>query len=77
MLYALRAKKSAIKARLMSRQIGAFSAEEIELQHGAQTQDIGYPGGIVLPDGRVLVCYYWVDENGTRYIEGVTLNPQA
>ena len=72
-LYALRSKVSSIKAHLMNRHTGAFAPDEILLRTGAKTQDIGYPGGLVLPDGRVLVCYYWVGAQGTRHIEGVTL----
>lgn len=72
-LYALRAKVSSIKAHLMNRHTGEFAGDAILLRTGAKTQDVGYPGGLVLPDGRVLVCYYWVDADGTRYIEGVTL----
>lgn len=72
-VYALRSKVSSIKARLMNRQTGIFEPTEIELQHGARSQDIGYPSGVVLSDGRVLVSYYWVDDLGTRYIEAVIL----
>jgi len=72
-LYALRGKASSIKVCLMNRYTGEFEKTEVTLQHGAPTQDIGYPTGMVLKDGRILVCYYWVDETGTRLLEGVTL----
>jgi spore coat polysaccharide biosynthesis protein SpsF len=76
-LYAFRSKSSSIKAHLMNRHSGVFESTEIVLREGAATQDIGYPGGLVLADGRVLVAYYWVDEDGTRHIEGVTLTAKA
>lgn len=74
-LYALRAQVSSIRAHLMNRHSGAFEGSDILLRNGAKSQDIGYPSGITLPCGRLLVCYYWVDDSGTRHIEGVILSP--
>lgn len=72
-LYARRGKESSVHARLMNRCSGSLSGDEITLQQGAETRDIGYPSGLVMADGRVLVGYYWVDAEGCRYIEGLVL----
>jgi hypothetical protein len=72
--YARRSKVSSIHARLMDRHSGELADDELDLQTGAQTRDIGYPSALKLPDGRVLVSYYWVDDTGTRHIAGVTID---
>ena len=38
--------------------------------------DLGYPWATMLPDGRVLVCYYFNKENGTRHIAGTILKQE-
>ncbi|AVX06119.1 hypothetical protein MXMO3_03616 (plasmid) [Maritalea myrionectae] len=75
-LYAFRSKVSSIKGKFMNRHTGKFEGEELVLRTGAKTQDIGYPCGLLLPNGGLLACYYWINANGTRFIEGVTLTPQ-
>src|SRR5205823_1574525 len=44
--------------------------EECILREDAPTWDVGYPFSIQLKDGNLLSVYYFVDENGTRFIAG-------
>ena len=46
-------------------------AEEVVLRDDGGTRDLGYPHSTLMPDGRVLVVYYFNDrEDGQRYIAG-------
>jgi hypothetical protein len=70
-LYAVRKKPSKICARLLDPRTGRLSEKEIFLREGGTAWDIGYPTGIALTANSFLVAYYWVDSDGTRYIEGL------
>lgn len=74
LVYGVRAKVSSIRARLIDLTTGKIDAGEVMLRDGSNYRDIGYPSGIVLACGRVLVSYYWVDDQGCRYIEAVTIS---
>ena len=74
LLYGLRGRISSIRACLLDRRQGTLAGEEVILREGARSQDIGYPTGLLLQEGRLLVCYYWVDDTGARLIEGVTMD---
>lgn len=50
-------------------------AHEIVFRHGAGHADLGYPYSIQLADGRVFTAYYYNDEAGDCYIEGVAYRP--
>ncbi|GAB4576902.1 MAG: hypothetical protein Tsb0019_02980 [Roseibium sp.] len=70
-LYAVRKKPGRICARLLDPHSGQLAGKEIFLREGGTAWDIGYPTGIALTGNSFLVAYYWVDSDGTRYIEGL------
>lgn len=43
--------------------------DEIVIRGDGLCADIGYPWGVQLVDGRVMVVYYWTDRRGMRGIE--------
>ena len=47
--------------------------EEVVIREDGLCPDIGYPWGVELRDGRVLLCYYWTDAEGIRHIVGTWL----
>ncbi len=48
-------------------------AQEIVVRDDGLCADLGYPWAVQLRDGRVLLAYYWTDEEGTRQIIGTWL----
>jgi hypothetical protein len=48
-------------------------APEIILRDDGPSRDLGYPWACVLPDGRLLVVYYFCDPQGVRHIAGSVL----
>lgn len=64
---------SGIRARLLDSECGNISeAEEVILREDGHGFDIGYPHAVQLPDGSILIVYYFYDEaeRGKRYIAG-------
>ena len=60
-----------IRARLLA-DAGADpdDAAEIVIRDDGLCADIGYPWGVQLRDGRILLAYYWTDADGVRHIVG-------
>ena len=48
-------------------------APELVVRSDGLCRDIGYPWGVQLSDGRVLLAYYWTDAIGMRGIEATWL----
>ena len=55
--------------------IGAqnFTGEEIIIRDDAFCADIGYPCATQMPDGKILVVYYFTQSDGIRHIAGSLL----
>ena len=61
-------------ARVLEPEAGDLdTAPEIVVRADSLEPDCGYPWSLELNDGRVLVVYYYVYEDGTRGIEGSVL----
>ncbi len=77
LVYGYRHEPFGIRARILNPECTDFeSAEEIVLREDGSGTDLGYPWATMMADGRVLVCYYFNKENGTRHIAGTILKPQ-
>jgi hypothetical protein len=50
-------------------------AEELIVRDDGAGTDLGYPWSMELPDGRVLVTYYWTTPKDTRVIAGTIVAP--
>ena len=72
--YGYRHKPYGIRARILNPECTDFAtAPEIVLRDDGGTTDIGYTWATQLNNGRVLVIYYFNQENDTRYIAGTIL----
>jgi sialidase-1 len=75
LVYGYRHKPFGIRARILNEECDDFAtAPEIILRDDGGNGDIGYPWSVQLDDGRVLVVYYFNNDNGTRYIAGTILD---
>ncbi len=72
--YGYRHKPFGIRARILNPECTDFTtAPEIVLRNDGDNGDIGYTWAVQLDDNRVLVIYYFNQENGTRYIAGTII----
>ena len=72
--YGYRAAPYGIRARLLADPLtNPDEVEEVVIREDGLCPDIGYPWGVELRDGRVLLCYYWTDAEGIRHIVGTWL----
>ncbi len=72
--YGYRHEPYGIRARILNPECTDFAtATEIVLRDDGGNRDIGYTWATQLVDGRVLVVYYFNQEDGTRYIAGTIL----
>jgi hypothetical protein len=72
--YGYRHKPFGIRARILNSECTDFTtAPEIVLRDDGDNGDIGYTWAVQLHDNRVLVIYYFNQENGTRYIAGTII----
>ena len=72
--YGYRHKPFGIRARILNAECMNFqTAPEIILREDGGNGDIGYTWPVQLDDSRVLVVYYFNNENGLRYIAGSIL----
>lgn len=77
LIYGYRHEPFGIRARILNPECTDFrTAPEIVLRDDGGGGDLGYPWATMLPDGRVLVCYYFNKGNGTRHIAGTILKPE-
>ncbi|MBO9605528.1 MAG: exo-alpha-sialidase [Paenibacillaceae bacterium] len=70
--YGYRVAPYGLRARLLEPECGNVDeAEEVVLRDDGLGTDIGYSHAVQLPDGRILIVYYYYDEpKGVRYIAG-------
>ncbi len=72
--YGYRHEPYGIRARILNPECTDFkTAPEIVLRDDGGSTDIGYTWATQLNDNRVLVVYYFNQDNGTRYIAGTIL----
>ena len=72
--YGYRHKPFGIRARVLNPECTDYTtAQEIILREDGGNGDIGYPWPVQLDKNRVLVVYYFHQDNGTRYIAGTIL----
>jgi hypothetical protein len=68
--YGYRHEPFGVRARLLEHAAAdPDSAEEVIVRDDGLCRDIGYPWGVQLGDGRVMLVYYWTDDQGMRGIE--------
>lgn len=71
LVYGYRHEPFGIRARLLDPECTNIdTAPEFVIRDDGLGKDLGYPWGCVLPDGRVLVTYYFYTEDGIRHIAG-------
>ena len=69
LVYGYRQPPFGIRARLLNPDCTDIeTAPEIVLRNDGGSGDIGYPWAALLPDGNVLVAYYFNIADGTRHI---------
>ncbi|MFD1140277.1 sialidase family protein [Larkinella insperata] len=74
LVYGYRHKPFGIRARILNAECTNFAtAPEIVLREDGGNTDIGYPWSVQLDRNRVLVVYYFNQDNGTRHIAGSIL----
>ena len=69
LVYGYRHKPYGVRARLVEKGQSVADAEECILRDDALGGDVGYPWAVELPDGNVLVVYYFNYSDGIRGIE--------
>lgn len=74
LVYGYRHKPYGIRARILNAECTDYeTAEEIIIRTDGGTTDIGYPWATVIDENKVLVTYYFNQDNGTRHIAGTIL----
>src|SRR5690606_20606049 len=72
--YGYRHQPFGIRARILNAECTDFdTAPEFILRQDGGNGDIGYTWPVLLDEKRVLVVYYFNEEDGTRYIAGTIL----
>ena len=78
LVYGYRHEPFGIRARVLEPECRDFAtAEEIVIRDDGGNTDIGYPWSALMPDGRMLVTYYFNQDDGTRHIAGSMLAPAS
>jgi len=71
LVYGYRREPYGIRAKLLNPEASDIvEAPELVIRDDGGNGDIGYPWSVQLPDGRILVAYYFNLANGTRFIAG-------
>lgn len=70
LVYGYRHKPYGVRARIIERGQSISDAEEFIIRDDAIGGDVGYPWALELPDGKILVVYYFNHSDGIRGIEG-------
>lgn len=72
--YGYRHEPYGIRARILEPECrNPAKAKEIIVREDGGNADIGYPWSTLMPDGHILVVYYFNDADGPRYIAGTIL----
>ncbi len=74
LLYGYRQPDFGVRARLWDGQNPDLGADELIVRDDGRSADLGYPWGVQLADGTVLVTYYFSDESGVRCIESTRVS---
>ncbi len=74
LVYGYRHAPYGLRARVWDGQSPDLEAEEVILRDDGRSSDLGYPWGVQLADGTVLISYYFSDESGLRSIEATRLS---
>lgn len=74
LVYGYRHQPMGIRARILNPECTDFKeSTEIILREDGGGSDLGYPWATMMADGRVLVCYYFNIDDGTKHIAGTIL----
>lgn len=74
LVYGYRHEPFGVRARLLNPECTNIEeAPELVIRDDGGNGDLGYPWAAVLPDGKILVAYYFNIADGTRYIAGSIL----
>ena len=61
-------------ARVVDKELAHLNRlPDVHIRHGSKGPDCGYPWSVQLNDDRVLVVYYFTNEDGSRSIEGTIM----
>lgn len=71
--YGYRHKPFGIRGHLMDSSAEHFIGDEMIIRDDGLCGDVGYPWSVEMPDGRILVVYYFTQEDGIRHIAGSIL----
>lgn len=75
--YGYRHKPYGIRARVLNPECTDFdTAKEIIIREDGGTTDVGYPWSVMLEDNKVLITYYFNNDDGTRHIAGSLMQIQ-
>ncbi len=75
LVYGYRHQPYGIRARLLNADCTDIAdAPELVIRDDGGNGDIGYPWAALLPDGNILVAYYFNQKDGTRHIAGSILS---
>ncbi len=72
--YGYRHQPFGIRAQLMDASAEQLIGDEIIIRDDGFCADIGYPWAVEMPNGQILVVYYFTNEEGIRHIAGSLLN---
>ena len=67
--YGYRKQPYGVRARIFTQQDTIDSAQEVVLRDDGMNGDVGYPWGALLPNGRIVVVYYFSRQDSLRSIE--------
>ena len=71
LIYGYRHKPYGIRGRILDPNASNIDqAEEFVIRDDGLSTDIGYPWSVLLPNGNILIVYYWHIDDGIRHIVG-------
>lgn len=71
--YGYRHEPFGVRGHLMDSSAEDFIGDEIIIRDDGLCGDVGYPWSVEMPDGKILVVYYFTKEDGIRHIAGSLL----
>ncbi len=74
LVYGYRHKPFGVRARIIEQGEQPADGEEFIIRSDAIGGDVGYPWAVQLPDGKVLVVYYFIHRDGIRGIEATLIS---